>query len=121
MLKTPTFNDGILNVLEAKDGVILANKFEPIRYGLSTVGVTRFYQAKVSGSEISLLINIPLNSYIKQNDLIELTDFHTGETDIFKIEQLQIKDNNKVPKAHRFFTATLVRTGILYDDKRVSG
>jgi hypothetical protein len=111
--QSETFNDGIITVLNAKDGVILSNKYKPIRYGVKTYGAARFYAAQVAGTEIQQMISIPFNYYVKQNDLIELQSYHTGEKNIYKIKQLQIKDT--APKS---LYLTLEKTDVLYTDTR---
>lgn len=47
-----TFNDGLLTVCEVSGRTILKTKREGIRFGNRTVGVKRFWEAKVAGSEI---------------------------------------------------------------------
>lgn len=112
--QSEVFDDGILTVLNAKDGVILSNKFSPIRYGVRTVGAIRFYQAEVAGTEIEMMISVPFNRYIRQNDLIEIRSFHTtNEKAIYRIKQLQPKDT-----APRSIYLTLEKTDVLFTDKR---
>ncbi len=108
-----TFNDGLMTVLNVKDGVILSNKFAPIRYGVRTAGAKRFYMAEVAGTEIEMMISVPFNHFIKQRDLIEIQSFHTGEKAIYKIKQLQIKDT--APKS---LYLTLAKGDVLYTDGR---
>lgn len=116
-MQTPTemFSDGIATVLTAKNGVILSNAFSSIRYGIRTVGAIRFFQAKTAGTEIDMLISVPFNYLIKQNDLIELQSFHTGQKEIYEIKQLQVKDT--IPKSLHL---TLVRSSINYVDYRTN-
>lgn len=113
IIKTETFNDGVLTVLNSEDGVILSEKFKSIRYGEKTVGTMRFYRANVTGAEIKKLVSVPFNYLISQNDLIELQDFHTREKEVYKIKHLEIKDT--APKS---IYLTLVKDGILYTDNR---
>lgn len=109
------FNDGILTVLNASDGVILSNKFSPVRYGEKTVGAVRFYNAQVAGTQIDKLISVPFNPFIEQDDLVELQSYHTGEKKIFRIKQLQLKET-----APRSLHLTLVKSDVLYTDARTS-
>jgi hypothetical protein len=111
--QSEVFDDGILTILNAKDGVILSNKFSPIRYGVRTVGAIRFYQAEVAGTEIEMMISVPFNSYIKQKDLVEIHSFHTDEKLIYRIKQLQPKDT--APKS---IYLTLEKTDVLFTDTR---
>lgn len=108
-----TFNDGEISVLYAKDGIITGNHSDRFRYGVKTVGVSRFYQAQSAGTKIESMIAVPYNNIIKQNDLIEQFSFSTGESTIYEIKQLQIKDT--VPKS---LYLTLAKGSIRYVDER---
>ena len=57
--KFETFNDGILTVCEASGRTITGTKREGVRFGNRTVGVKRFWEAKVAGSEIACLVSVP--------------------------------------------------------------
>lgn len=114
--QSEVFDDGILTVLNANDGVILSNKFSPIRYGVRTAGASRFFAAEVAGTEIEMMISVPFNFLIKQKDLIEIQSFHTGEKGIYQIKQLQPKDT-----APRSLYLTLTKTDVLYTDTRKTG
>lgn len=111
--QSEVFDDGILTVLNVKDGIILSNKFKPLRYGIRTVGASRFWNAEVAGTEIEMMVAVPFNYIVKQRDLIEIQSFHTGEKGIYKIKHLQHKDT--APKS---IYLTLVKTDVLYTDKR---
>lgn len=100
-------------MLYAKDGIIFDSYSDKFRYGTKTVGVTRFYEAQSAGTKIESMIAVPYNNIIKQNDLIEQYCFHTGETNIYEIKQLQIKDT-----APRSMYLTLVKGSIRYVDER---
>lgn len=113
--QSEVFDDGILTVLNASDGVILSNKFSSIRYGVRTAGASRFFAAEVAGTEIEMLISVPFNHFIKQRDLIEIQSFHTGEKGIYQIKQLQPKDT-----APRSLYLTLTKTDVLYTDARTA-
>lgn len=107
------FNDGVLTRLKASDGVITESLVN-FPYGEKTVGIKRFYNAKVSGSEISMMVSVPYNHFIRQKDLVELHSFHTDETKVFRIDLLQFKDT--APKS---LWLTLVKEDIEYDDRRI--
>lgn len=107
-----TFNDGVLNIVEAKDGFLLKNKLT-VRYGLQTIGVTRFYQAQVAGSTIDEVVSVPYNLEINRGDLVELQAYN-GKKGVYRIHLLQVKDT--IPRS---MFLTLKKDDILYDDKRV--
>ena len=70
-----TFNDGLLTVCEVSGRTILKTKREGIRFGNRTVGVKRFWEAKVAGSEISCLVAVPEQPGIERGDIIlRITD-----------------------------------------------
>ncbi len=114
-IQSETFNDGIMTVLSASDGVITSNKFYPIRYGVKTVGVTRFYAAATAGSEIEMMVAVPYNTIVQQKDLVEIKPYSTGEAKIYRVNMLQPKDT-----APRSLYLTLVKTDVLYTDQRTS-
>lgn len=109
-----TFNDGIINVLTATDGVITETIHKNIHYGNRTYGVRRFFEAKVGGNEIEKLISIPFNFLIERKNLVELKDFRTGQTKIYEIVMLQ----EKYDTAPASIYLTLKRAEIEYVDNR---
>jgi hypothetical protein len=111
------FADGIINVLEANDGVILSTLYKGIRFGNRTIGVSRFFEAQIAGSKVERLISVPFNDLINRNDLIELKDFRTGKVNLFKITFYQPKFDTAPPCIY----LTLERTDILYNDNRSDG
>lgn len=67
------FNDGELDVYSTTKRVIVQHKAH-LRFGLRTVGVTRFYQAKIANSGIDKLISVPLNTFINTNNTLIVID-----------------------------------------------
>ncbi|MFV0553006.1 MAG: hypothetical protein ACK5L6_13950 [Anaerorhabdus sp.] len=113
-IPSETFNDGILSILNAKDGVITSNKYkETLRFGIKTVGFSRFFGAEVAGTKIEQLISVPFNTLIHQDDLIETRSFQTGEINVYRIKLMQPKDT--VPRS---IYLTLAKDGIAYTDNR---
>lgn len=90
-----TFNDGVINVLKAIDGVIVETVFKNIHFGNRTFGATRFFHSKVAGSTITRMIAIPDNFIVTRDNLIELTEFRTGKTYIYEIAMYQPKFDTK--------------------------
>lgn len=109
-----TFNDGIINVLDAKDGVINKTLCKNIHFGNRTYGVKRFYEAQVAGSKIERLISIPFNDLVSRDNLIELKEFRTGNTYLYSISMYQPKYDT-TPKC---IYLTLEKTEIKYVDNR---
>lgn len=67
------FNDGELDVYSTSKRVIVQHKAH-LRFGLRTIGVTRFYQAKIANSGIDKLISVPLNPFINTNNTLIVMD-----------------------------------------------
>lgn len=111
---TEVFNDGIINILAAVDGVITKTLHSNIHFGNRTYGVKRFFEAKVTGSEIERLISIPFNDLVSRENLIELKEFRTGNTYLYEIIMFQ----PKFETAPQSIYLTLKRTEIEYVDNR---
>lgn len=112
--ETELFNDGIINILSAVDGVITKTLHSNIHFGNRTYGVRRFFEAKAAGSEIERLISIPFNDLIARENIIELKEFRTGNTSLYEIVMLQPKFDT----APQSIYLTLKRTEIEYVDNR---
>lgn len=106
------WNDGRLTVLSAEEGVIISEK-GCIPFGYKTIGIKRFYNAAIAGSEIQKVVSVPDNSIVKQKDLIELFDFKTGEKNIYRVDLLQEKDTAPIS-----IWLTLIKDDVIYDDNR---
>lgn len=109
---TEYWNNGRLTVLNAEEGTITSEKGS-IPFGYKTVGIKRFYNAAIAGSEIQKVVSVPDNNIVKQKDLIELFDFKTGERNIYRVDLLQEKDT--VPRS---IWLTLIKDDVIYDDNR---
>lgn len=112
--QTLTFNNGAINVLEVDDRVIRSNRMENIHYHQDAKSFSRFWKAYAAGVEIKTVISIPFIHSIKQNDVVELTDFSSGEKQIFEIKQL----SERMDTAPRSYQLTLVKGAIKYVDRR---
>lgn len=86
-----TFNDGLLTVCEVSGRTILKTKREGIRFGNRTVGVKRFWEAKVAGSEISCLVAVPEQPGIEWGDIILQNNRQ------YRISQIQRKFDTRPP------------------------
>ena len=114
MSESETFNDGSINVLKAKDGVIESNLFENIHCGFKTFGVKRFFSSQESGNEIEKMIVVPFNDKIERENLIELIDFRTKSTSIYEIIMIQ----ELYDSAPKCLQISLRKTTINYVDNR---
>lgn len=86
-----TFNDGVLQICKLEERKIVETKMDRVRYGNMTVGVRRFWDAKVVGNEIEKTIAIQTVPNISRMDLILIDQRQ------FKIEQIQEKFDQKPP------------------------
>lgn len=78
------FNDGKCVVCKTEKKAI-TEEIAALRYGLRTVGITRFYQAKISESGVDMLISVPFNHFVNAKSIILIN----GEQ--YEINQVQEK------------------------------
>ena len=103
-----TFNDGILQICELSERKIVKTKMDRVRYGDMTVGIKRFWDAKVAGNDIEKTVAIPKISDISRMDLILIN----GKQ--YKIEQIQDKFDQMPP----YLLLSLSKSPIAYKDVR---
>lgn len=89
--KFETFYDGVMDVCSVRNRVLTETKLSDVRFGLRTVGVSRFYRAKVASDTIDKLVSVPINSIIKRSDVLII------EGEQFKIQQIQEKIDTLPP------------------------
>ena len=80
-----TFNSGVLELCKVKDRTIIETRYKGLRFGDQTVGVTRFWEAKVASSNIDRLVAILPVPGISQTDMCII------EGTKYKIKQIQKK------------------------------
>lgn len=78
------FNDGMCTVCKTEKRAITADICS-FRFGLRTVGITRFYQAKIAESSIDRLISVPFNRFINAKSIILINEVQ------YEIRQIQEK------------------------------
>lgn len=103
-----TFNSGVLDLCKVKDRAIVETKQKSLRFGDQTVGVVRFWKAKVAASTITRLIAIPQIPEITQKDICII------EGQQYKIQQVQKKFDTNPP----CFFLSLEENPITYKDIR---
>lgn len=84
-----TFNDGVLDLCKVKDRTIIETKQKGLRFGNQTVGVVRFWEAKVASSNIDRVVSILPVDEISQKDMCIIKGTQ------YKIKQIQIKYDKK--------------------------
>lgn len=107
--KFETFEDGILTVCEVSERNITRTRYRNIRFGKKTVGVTRFFQAKIASDQISKLVAVPMLPDIRQTDVILI------EATQYRIVQIQDKLDTCPPCRY----LSLAESKIVYKDVRV--
>lgn len=107
------FNSGILEICIREQKRVKKNLLDsPIRYQDETLGVTRFYEARVADSSISRVISVPFIQAIKNEDR-EKYVVKIGDT-WYEVDMIQNKFDSFEPK----LLLTLKRGGIFYVDER---
>lgn len=117
--KNKTFNSGLAVILDYEKSTIKANRGQPFEYFESVAGYKRRYMAEIAGHTVSKVINVPLG--IAQNfmvdDLLEVRDFRSGQTEVLKVIQTTPKYDAFPPTLQ----ITLERGMKAYGDKRKAG
>lgn len=101
------FNDGVVNVCSTEKRRIKKD-IAVIRFGLRTVGVKRFYEAKISGSRVDRLISVPINNIITGSSLLIINNTQ------YEVEQIQEKYDTVPPAMY----ITLREPATAYTDER---
>lgn len=103
-----TFNDGTMEICEAKNRTLVKTRQKEIRFGNKTVGVNRFWQAKVASNTVDRLVAIPPVPGICRSDICLIQ----GEQ--YKILQIQDKFDMYPPCLY----LSLEREPVKYKDER---
>lgn len=86
-----TFNSGVLDLCKVKNRTIIETKYKGLRFGNQTVGVVRFWEAKVASSNIDRVVSVLPVEGISQSDICMIN----GKQ--YKINQAQTRyDKNPV-------------------------
>lgn len=101
------FNDGMCTVCKTEKRAITADICS-FRFGLRTVGITRFYQAKIAESSIDRLISVPFNRFINAKSIILINEVQ------YEVKQIQEKYDTEPPSMY----LTLQRAIPVYEDRR---
>lgn len=86
-----TFNSGVLEVCGVKERTIVSTKHKGLRFGDRTVGVARFWEAKVASTNIDRLVAVPQAPGITQSDMCIIDGRQ------YKIKQVQNKFDTSPP------------------------
>lgn len=97
------FSDGVARVCEVSGRKIVAEKGS-LRFGIRTVGIKRFYEAKIASEKVDRLVSVPYNEKIHRNDILIIG------LEQYKIIQIQEKKDSKPPCLY----LSLERENILY-------
>ncbi|MGN0484898.1 MAG: head-tail adaptor protein [Lachnospiraceae bacterium] len=89
--KFETFNDGILDICKASGRTLIETKAAGVRYGNKTVGVKRYWEAQVSGNNISRMVSVLYIPDIERDDIILVKGRQ------YRISQVQEKFDAKPP------------------------
>lgn len=89
--KIESFNDGILTICSTKGRTVTGTKAAQIRFGNRTIGISRFYKARIESDKIDKLVSIPYTGNLKSSDVIYIDD------EQYKINQAQEKFDTVPP------------------------
>jgi hypothetical protein len=103
-----TFNDGTLDICEVEGRNIIKTTFADIRFGNRTVGISRFWNAKINSSTVDKTVAIPFDIKLTTLDMI-LID---GKQ--YKVLQVQEKFDAKPPEN----LVSLEENKVTFVDKR---
>lgn len=107
-----TFGDGVLTICVVSGRKLVRNRIDnPVRFGNRTVGISRFYQAKVATDAVSRLVSIPLGPEIKETDMVVIDDVQ------YSISQIQNKFDAEPPCRY----LALRESPIRFEDVRQNG
>ena len=117
--KNKTFNSGLAVILDYEKSTIKANRGQPFEYFESVAGYKRRYMAEIAGHTVSKVINVPLGiaQSFMVDDLLEVRDFRSGQTEVLKVIQTTPKYDAFPPTLQ----ITLERGTKAYGDKRKAG
>lgn len=118
--QSEVFNSGTLTPLISEDFVVKDTCPFAFHFGDRTIGVKRYWEARAQGEEISRLVSVSLMPLTRDlftaGSLVELIDFMTGKKEIYKIDQIQIKEDT----APASIWLTLTNSEIQVTDERTS-
>lgn len=108
------FNSGIIEICIKENKRIKRNLLDGnIRYKDETLGVTRFYEARVADSKITKVISIPYQHVINNDDKDKYAVNIDDEW--YDVDLVQVKSTESfIPKVF----LTLKKGGISYVDER---
>ena len=106
--KFTTFNDGSLDICSVKGRKIVETRQAGIRFGFRTVGIKRFYEAKVLSNQIDEVVAI-----LPVEDISTMDICIIGEKQ-YKIIQIQ----NKYDETPPCLVLSLERVVTTYEDVR---
>lgn len=106
--KFETFGDGILAICEVSERSLVKTRHQNVRFGDKTVGVTRFFQAKVASDQISKLVAVPAVPGVRQTDVVLIGGAQ------YRIVQIQDKFDACPPCLY----LSLAESKIVYKDVR---
>lgn len=86
--KFEAFNDGVAYICKVSGRKITGDKGS-VRFGIRTVGVQRYYEAKVASEKVDRVISVPYDKRIRQSDILLI------EEEQFKITLIQEKRDTK--------------------------
>lgn len=106
-----TFGDGVLDICSTKNRKIVGTKYQGLRFGMRTVGMKRFYEAKIASDKIDEVVAVLASDDITTLDVCIIRGVQ------YKIVQAQNKYDGLPP----YTLLSLERIVALYEDVREDG
>lgn len=107
------FNSGVLQICIKEDKRIKENLISGIlRYNDLTLGVKRYYEARIANSSISKVISIPYQDILNNDDRNKYVVLIDGKW--YEVDLIQKKYDSFIPKC----ILTLKKGGINFIDER---
>lgn len=108
-----TFNSGVLQICIKEDKRIKKNLIDGIlRYSDITLGVTRFYEARIADSSISKVVAVPYQDVLNNDERSKYAVLIDSKW--YEVDMIQKKFDSFVPKC----ILTLKKGGIKLIDER---
>lgn len=86
-----SFNSGILDIFQIKKNEIIKEVAAGIRFQDKTIGVSRYYEAKVASSRVDRLVSIQMIDNVDQGNLVMIENIQ------YMIGQIQYKYDTMPP------------------------
>lgn len=107
-----TFKDGVIDICIKDSKRVKEDFIKGLRFSNVSLGITRFYEARVADSSISRVIAVPYQDILNNDDREKYVILLNGKW--YEVDMIQKKFDSFVPKC----ILTLKKGGINFIDER---